>query len=184
MKASSLYIALGAAHLVTCTPVPIAPREQPDDVSDISSREFKHKNSTNDILSSPDSIPPLSKHQVPTVGSARPSRGQIIHDPVPGQIDDIDDIDDIDAVELDNEFEPTGPLYQPEPETTERNDKLVVYLAFAFLLMVVVMETGKTIFRRQGALRLEDNPVEPSTSVRESLPQSEATEDEKQRLPA
>lgn len=142
MKASSLYIALGAAHLVTCTPVSIAPREQPVDVSDVSSGEFKHTNSANDIWPSPDSIPPLSKHQVPTVGSARPSRGRVIHDPVPNQIDDID------ALEVDNEFEPTGVLYQLEPETTERNDKLVVYLALAFLLMVVVMETGKTILRR------------------------------------
>ncbi|GAB1311804.1 hypothetical protein MFIFM68171_02014 [Madurella fahalii] len=177
MKASSLYIALGAAQLVACRPVSIVLREQ-SDVSDALSREFKHKNSADGIWPGPGSLPPLSKHQVPTAGSTRPGPGRIIYDPVAIQIDDID------VLELNNEFEPSGVPHRLERPTAESNDKLIVYLALAFLLVVVVMETGKTVFRRQGVIRLEDNPAEPPTSAQASSPPSVVIEDEKQRLPA
>jgi hypothetical protein len=53
-----------------------------------------------------------------------------------------------DVTELDEFARPVMPS-QLERQTTERNDMLVVYLVVAFVLWVIVMETGKSLFRRK-----------------------------------
>lgn len=164
MKASSLYLALGVAQLATCAPAVVRVGDISDAIRSSSLHQHTGPGQGPDqggapvvvvvvepppphrlILTRPlhDALlPPLSKHRTPPPppgagvgGSPYPSiDGNVV---TPPQL---------------------GMPCHGAGSSHERNDMLVVFLAVAFMAMVVVMETWGSISRRrrQGAIRLEE----------------------------
>jgi hypothetical protein len=64
----------------------------------------------------------------------------------------------------------------------DRNDMLIVYLAAAFMIVVVVMEAWGGAFRRQGAIRLDETTSRPPASVRADAEDYDRLLDEKRSV--
>lgn len=132
MKAAGLYLALGAAHLVACAPALSVSSELLRDTPEAVPRTpYDDVESAGGVRASRDPLSVLSKHRVPPAGSA-------VDDPalIPG-------LDD----ESMRQTRPGMPCPHAQA-ATDRNDVLVVYLGAIFLLLVIVMEGGKSIFAR------------------------------------
>ncbi len=151
MKASSWCLALGLAQLAACAPIPNA-RTRADEV--LSTRHGGISTtaprvwSINLIHDSPAAprrkgfvpSPPLSKHRTPPPKATWPQPYQ------PEQQRQDEAAEPLDA----------GPVTPPHlsmpchqgRSSRERNDMLVVFLAVAFMAVVVVMETWGSIFKK------------------------------------
>jgi len=184
MKASSLCLALGVAQLAACAPTPNA-RTRADEVlgtrhggiATTAPRVW----SINLIHDSPAAPrqkgfvpnPPLSKHRTPSeAGRPQPDH--------PEQQRDHEAAEPLDA---DRVVPPhlSMPCHQGR-SSRERNDMLVVFLAVAFMAVVVVMETWGSIFKRQGAIRLEETPSQPPVSIRAAPDNQSGIGDEKRSV--
>ncbi|KAK4149399.1 hypothetical protein C8A00DRAFT_38006 [Chaetomidium leptoderma] len=190
MKATNLYLALGAAQLALCAPVPgvaAAPRTwspyltqndapEPDrrDPSKLPQPKLIHP-------ADGERIHPLSKHRnqgdrIPkTEGSSGWSRERPKSDAtrLPHPVHNEDD--DFDLMDIAHHG---VPCHQGQ-SLRERNDMLVVFLAVVFMAVVVVMETWGSLFQRQGAIRLQDNASQPHISIRAALDDQNGIRDEK-----
>jgi len=196
MKATRLCIALGAAQLARCAPVPrysigpegeivdsthtvvVPPRvwlvEESRDGEGAASDSFDFPRPPR-----PELLPPLSRHRIPTAG--KPAlKFDVIH--VPHAVHDESDIFEF----IDNGVAgPPGsaiPFRQAWP-SREHNDMLVVCLAAAFMVVVVVMETWKSVSsRRKGTIRLEVTASQPQISIRAMPDDQDGIQDEKRRV--
>ncbi|KAL2023559.1 hypothetical protein VTK56DRAFT_2167 [Thermocarpiscus australiensis] len=175
MKPSRLYLALGLAHLSRCAPLDVSdavdgvattPRVRPIHIPPRTAPQAV----THDISQSPVVTRPAPPHGQPDPEFRR----QISHPestetslPTPGHdpMDSLDGINDEDyASEVDAmdppfaqpSFAQPGMPCQHGRSARERNDMLVVFLAVAFMLVVVMMETWGSVFRRQGVIRLQE----------------------------
>jgi hypothetical protein len=170
MKASSLYFALSAAQLAICAPATVATERQnhaPDTVDNAATARrtwttYLDENEAagrdrHDPRGRPEPfypahgelLPPLSKHRIHEPVSSRPGQEPLdvdaIHVPPPKpNADDVPEPLDLDATAP---ARPGMPCHHARP-SQERNDMLVVFLAVAFLVVVVVVETWGSLFRR------------------------------------
>jgi hypothetical protein len=171
MKASSLYFALSAAQLAICAPMAAVATERQNHAPDtVDSAATTRKTWTtyldeneaagrdrHDPRGRPEPLapahgellPPLSKHRTHESVSSRPGQEphkvDALHVPYPRPNDDaVPELLDLDAT---SPPRPGMPCHHARP-SGERNDMLVVFLAVAFMVMVVVMETWGSIFRR------------------------------------
>ncbi|KAK4042137.1 hypothetical protein C8A01DRAFT_14212 [Parachaetomium inaequale] len=176
MKAISLCLALGVAQFAMCAPAPRNSEGQVDEASarrhDASTppKAWLHYDNQDDEpvpdrrhssrlprpkMSRPDHLPPLSRHRI---------KIDVIR--VPHAANDENENDDFELVDVDiaGPPHPGMPCHRhhchrhrhPHPHggwhSHERNDMLIVYLAVAFTLGVVAMETWGSVFRRWVAL--------------------------------
>ncbi len=154
MKASTLCLALsGVAQLVACAPAPGGPTARADEISDTTHgdvapaprRWSAYPNQDPPTVSQPggtlpvdvDVLPPLSKHRTPG-GAPWPHPNHHEHDHV---------FEPLDVTSITPPAHPGMPCHHSR-SSRERNDMLVVFLAIAFMVVVVVMETWGSIFRR------------------------------------
>ena len=154
MKASSFCLALGVAQLAACAPIPNARSPTASHADEV--LDTRHGGiattaprvwSINLIHDSPAAPrpkgfipnPPLSKHRTPPkAGSPQPDHPeQQLHDEAAEPLD----ADPVAQPHL------SMPCHQGR-SSRERNDMLVVFLAVAFMAVVVVMETWGSIFKK------------------------------------
>ncbi len=152
MKASSFCLALGVAQLAACAPIPNA-RTRADEVLGTrhggiatTAPRVWSANLVHDPPAAPRQkefipSPPLSKHRTPP-------KAEWPQPDYPEQQQQQQD----EAAEL-LDADPVAPPHLSMPchqnrSSRERNDMLVVFLAVAFMAVVVVMETWGSIFKR------------------------------------
>ncbi|KAH6855054.1 hypothetical protein B0I37DRAFT_350288 [Chaetomium sp. MPI-CAGE-AT-0009] len=180
MKPITFYLAVSAAPFAICASIP-RHLEKGDEISG-----RKHDDATppkawliddnqddnqgNDIapdrqsslmLPRPDTpqpspVYPLSRHRIPN--------GEKERDP------------DSDLMRLLYQADVAGHQDQP---SHDRNNMLIVYLAAAFMVVVVAMEAWGSAFRRQGAIRLDETTSLLSASVRANADDQDRSLDEK-----
>lgn len=168
MKASCLYLTLGVVPLVICTPVPWLLQQPGGDA--LASPVIRFAPETSSVEGSqavesaeaprgfaphrqspikaaqPSVLPPLSRHRPPApTEKSETSEPDAAFAPYPAH----DNSEPPDPVESQTAETPRSaiPCYQAS-SPCEQDDVLVVYFAAAFMLVVVVMETWRSVFGR------------------------------------
>lgn len=199
MKPVTLCLALGAAQLATCAPVPGHAMSRGEEVSgrEHDATPFKSWIVDNDQDDSPapngqsrrmqprpeirqlSLLRPLSRHRIPNGERQRRPR----HDDMRWPHHDHHDHHEHDhfgPLDVNNAGPPQpGMPYHHGQLAQDRNDMLIVYLAAAFMIVVVVMEAWGGAFRRQGAIRLDETTSRPPASVRADADEYDRSLDEK-----
>ncbi|KAK4102194.1 hypothetical protein N658DRAFT_506406 [Parathielavia hyrcaniae] len=206
MKTASLYIALGAAHLVLCAPTTgVSTDPQSNDPDAVAAPRtwttYLDENEAagrdrHDPISRPDPSPFASDDgdaPAPLSGKWELDSGspaQLGEQPPPTELSRVPHsaLDEDDEVwELLEGLEGATPPRagmpcHHGPSSRERNDMLVVFLAAAFMVAVVVMETWGRLFRRHGAIRLEETTNQAPVSIRAMSEEQIGIGDEKRRV--
>lgn len=196
MKVSSLYFALGIAPSAICAPTPRGSMDraadssvrrqgvptQPKVWSTGDSLNHAPKPATRDLPSRhprPELFYPmtggapaaLTRHWNDRISSARSPQPnartptpKTDAKPAPHQPHDGKEISKL--LGMDTGASHAGGPCHHGVFSRERNDMLIVFLAVAFMGVVVVMETWGRIFPRQGAIRLEETACQPPISIR------------------
>ncbi|KAK3298398.1 uncharacterized protein B0H64DRAFT_370894 [Chaetomium fimeti] len=191
MKPMTICLALSAAQLAVCAPIPRHWIEKRDEVL-VSGREHngatpskawliddnqngnQGKDTATDgqnplILPRP-KIPqlslvyPLSRHRIPNGEKQRDAENDLIR--LPYQVDAA------------GPPQPGMPCHQGRP-SHDRNNMIIVYLAAAFMVVVVVVEAWGGAFNGQGAIRLDETTGRAPASVRADADDRDNSLDEK-----
>ncbi|KAK4194303.1 hypothetical protein QBC40DRAFT_35454 [Triangularia verruculosa] len=181
MRWSGIYIALGLAHLATCSPVPVVLKERLEVFSDavngvvtvlqsrsselssvISERSQDGSAQTPIEVGSPQ-LRPLTKHRPAELWSEDDMDAPVI------ALGD-EDLLEVTETEVDitlSTFARPGMPCRQGRIMRENNDMLIIYLATSFLLVVIMVETWGSYMRRQerGEIRLDESPVREVCSI-------------------
>lgn len=123
---------------------------------------------------------PLSRHRIPNEERHRGPAGDVMRLPHHLHDEDHDHFGPPD-LNLAGPPQPGMPCHQDQA-SHDRNDMLIVYLAAAFMVVVVVMEAWAGAFRRQGAIRLDETTSRPPASVRADAYDRDRSLDEKRSV--
>ncbi|KAK4145720.1 uncharacterized protein C8A04DRAFT_26465 [Dichotomopilus funicola] len=183
MKATAVFLALCAAHLAMCAPIA---EFYPAHAVDTSGRDPKdpvtptawlpigrgdkqhpvgdeHSPRSQPRLSPIGLLPSLSKHRTPKKDRQESPEMRALRLYYPGHHED-DDILELLDVDVVGPHQPGLPCHGGH-RSHERNDMLIVYLAGAFMLVVVGIEAFGTILRRERAIKLEETSQPPPASI-------------------
>ncbi|KAH6628490.1 hypothetical protein F5144DRAFT_310313 [Chaetomium tenue] len=202
MKPITLCLALSAAQFAICAPVP---RHSMDRGDRISGREHDATPSSAWLVDNdhqgdgpapngqnPQMLPrpkthqlsllrPLARHRIPNGERHRDPENDVTR--LPHHIQDEHEHDHFGPPDLDSVGPPQldMPYYQG-PTSHDRNDMLIVYLAAAFMVVVVVMEAWGGASRRQGSIRLDESSSWPPASLRADANNHDRSLDEKRSV--
>ncbi|KAK0668135.1 hypothetical protein QBC41DRAFT_127939 [Cercophora samala] len=188
MRWTGFYIALGVAHMVTCSPVPVVLKERLEIFSDAVNGVVTVLQSRSSELSTVISGGSQDgSTQTPIEAGSPQLRPLTKHRPAEKWEDEMDapvvtlgDEDLLEVTETDVDITTFASFARPGMPCRhgrilrENNDMLIIYLATSFLLVVVMVETWGSYMRKQerGAIRLEESPVREVCSI-----QSDSTPD-------
>ncbi|KAK4246662.1 hypothetical protein C7999DRAFT_41901 [Corynascus novoguineensis] len=173
MKATRLYLSLGIAPFAMCAPVPRLSLGPDGEALDQTDRIVTATMSHVGIL------PPLSRHRPPV--SEKPADPNIDLVFAPHSVhDETATLENAESQVVDYPG-PASPYQQASP-SRERNDMLIVYLAAAFMAVVVVVEMWKSFSKRQGAIRLEASASQPAISNRATPDDEDHVQNEKRHV--
>ncbi|KAL2183268.1 hypothetical protein L209DRAFT_758779 [Thermothelomyces heterothallicus CBS 203.75] len=125
-------------------------------------------------------LPPLSRHRPPPPAE-RPEEPETDAVFVPHPAQDEPNNPELFESQTTENPESAIPCHQAW-SPRENNDVLVVCLAAAFMLVVVVMEVWKSLFRRKGAIRLESSASPSQVSFRDTQDDGSHAQNEKRRV--
>jgi hypothetical protein len=159
MKASSLYFALGAAQVAMCAPVTTSLTNHMNEAADTRHgvttrpRVWSTLDSQGDApgRARHDSVPPhpingdIQSPHIPQTQSQSTPEIHVIR--VPRPVHDENDVLELLKLDATGSRQPAGVPCQGM-SASERNNMLIVFLAVAFFVAVVVMETCGSVFRR------------------------------------
>jgi hypothetical protein len=163
MRASSLYFALGAAHVAICAPVATTLTRQTSQTSQGDAPGPDRHDSVPPHPIHGNILPPHSNRRIPEGRSRETPEIHVIRVPHPAH--DEGDILELLGLDATGSRQPGIPCQGMS--YSDRNNMLIVFLAVAFFVVVVVMETCGSVFRRYVLPRLSVSkatwfPQEPS----------------------
>ncbi|AEO54791.1 hypothetical protein MYCTH_2297809 [Thermothelomyces thermophilus ATCC 42464] len=131
-------------------------------------------------VAQPNVLPPLSRHRPPPPAE-RPEEPETDAVFVPHPAQDDPNTPELFESQTTETSESAIPCHQAL-SPREHNDVLVVCLVAAFILVVVVMEMWKSLFRRKGAIRLESSASPSQVSFRDTQDDGSHAQNEKRRV--